>query len=79
MHELCINHIIIDVGSSIINFKYTTHNYIVLLENNTLAELVGVTVVTAKETRQQNKKSGAYDKTKKGSKCSNIYKEGGSS
>ena len=79
MHELCINHIIIDIGSSIINFKYTTHNYIVLLENNTLTELVGVTVVTAKETRQQNKKSGAYDKTKKGSKCSNIYKEGGSS
>lgn len=59
MHELCINHIIIDIGSSIINFKYRTHNYIVLLENNTLAELVGVTVVTAKETRQQNKKSGA--------------------
>ena len=64
MHELCINHIIIDIGSSIINFKYRTHNYIVLLENNTLAELVGVTV-TAKETRQQ--KAWGIDKTKKGS------------
>ena len=41
----------------------TTHNYIVLLENNTLAELVGVTV-TAKETRQQ--KAWGIDKTKKG-------------
>ena len=65
MHELCINHtaisLTLDRVSLMIN---TTHNYIVLLENNTLAELVGVTV-TAKETRQQ--KAWGTDKTKKGS------------
>lgn len=83
MVNLCMNcastilSLTMDRVSLILN--NTTHNYILLLENNTLAELVGVTVLTAKETRQQNKKSGAYDKTKKGSKCSNIYKEGGSS